>query len=305
MSDLLYRTGIAPINWSNEDKPELGASISLDQCLREIQEAGYSGTEPGYKFPETPDTMNQILKKYNLRLASSWFSTFFADHQSHSQQLHLLEQKLKFLKACGARCINLAECTRAIHGDQTRLLSDKPELTNAEWDRFLEGMDKASVLCEKYDILLTYHQHMGTVIQNEDELTRLLANTNPKTIGLCLDTGHLMYAGMDSYEIYCLYQHRVWHVHLKDLRNDVFKSVGQNTSFLDAVLKGIFTVPGDGLIDFVPLVSRLQKDRYKGWIIVEAEQDPERANPLDYAKTGMNYLKSLYIQTSEKAQEYQ
>ena len=293
------KLGVAPINWCNDDMPELGGDIPLDTCFMEMREAGYTGTEVGHKYPKNPEDLKNLIKNYDLEIASCWHSTFYADSSQHQKEHELLKNRLDFLNKVGSKCVNLSECTRTIHSDKAIYLNQKPHLSESEWDGFIAGIDKAAEICIQHGIKPAYHHHMGTVVQNLDEIKRLMDATDSKKLGLCIDTGHLSYAGIDPLDIIHQYGDRIAHVHLKDLRSEVLSSYGHKVSFLDAVLSGIFTVPGDGLIAFKPIIKAIMDLGYTGWFVVEAEQDPQKANPFEYARKSREYLEQTFHKLSE------
>lgn len=291
------KLGIAPINWSNDDLPELGGDIPLDVCLSEMCEAGFVGTEIGNKFPQDGKEIFTLLERHGLGLASAWHSTFFV-RDDFFDELDRLEKKLKVLSDAGASRINLCECTGSVHGDISQPLASRPRLTKKDWSRLCDRLNEAADLCERAGISVAYHHHMGTVIQNEDEIDELLSRTE-KGVGLCFDSGHLRFAGADPAKCWKKYGSRVTHVHLKDVRGIVESSLRRNSSFLDAVKAGVFTVPGEGDIDFGTLIKLMIESDYQGWMIVEAEQDPQKANPLEYACKAKVHLDAIFNSTKE------
>ncbi len=294
MKNSLVKIGIAPINWCNDDMPELGENITLEQCLSEMKATGYEGTELGHKFFKTADKLLPLLNTYNLSLASMWHSTYFVDNSDLERELDQLQQKIVFLIEMGATVINLAECSRTVHNKKDIALSKKPIFSIQEWDRLIFGLNRAGELCNKFGIKAAIHHHMGTGIQSLNEIDRLMENTDPNAVFLCADTGHLKFAGIDPLLVFRKYIDRIVHVHLKDLRGSVLEKVqAKDYSFLEAVLSHVFTVPGDGMIDFKPIFEILASSNYEGWLIVEAEQDPAWANPSQYAQSARNYLTNI------------
>lgn len=283
--------GIAPINWTNDDLPDLGGDIPLEQCLSEMSQAGYIGTELGNKFPKSGKAIREILAEYKLELASAWHSTFFLKN-SFLDEIQSLEIKLKTLEEAGAKRINICECSDAIHGLQDTLITRRPHIQHSDWRSFTQKLNEAGRLCADYGISLTYHHHMGTVIQDEPEVLRLLESTNDETVFLCFDSGHLTFAGSDPLAVWQRCSERVRHVHLKDVRAHKLSAAKMN-SFLKSVKDGVFTVPGDGSIDFNSLLKKILESHYAGWFIVEAEQDPKIANPLLYARNSYLHLQKL------------
>jgi inosose dehydratase len=207
-----------------------------------------------------------------------------------------VEEKVSFLKEANAEVINIAECSASVHSDINKSLASKPVLSDSDWELLIGSLNKAGEICNDYGIRLAYHHHMGTCIQTAEEIKRLLKFTDPNYVNLCVDTGHLYYAGIDPLKFIENNLERIKHIHFKDVRKEEFKKYDSSSdSFLNTVLSGIFTVPGDGCIDFTSIVKILQQNHYDGWIIVEAEQDPDKADPLHYATSARNYLNSISV----------
>ena len=289
------RFGIAPINWNNDDLPALGSGYSLERILSEMNQAGYEGTEFGNKFPKEASVLCEILETFNLKLASSWQSTYFVLNEQENE-LKNVEEKVSFLKEANAEVINIAECSGSVHSDINKSLASKPILSDSDWGLLIGSLNKAGEICNNYGIRLAYHHHMGTCVQTAEEIKRLLECTDANYVNLCVDTGHLYYAGIDPVVFIESNLDRIEHVHFKDVRKEEFKRYDSSSdSFLNTILSGIFTVPGDGCIDFSSIVKILQQNHYNGWIIVEAEQDPDKADPLHYAISARNYLDSIII----------
>lgn len=284
------RIGINPLTWTNDDMPELGANTPLETCLAEGKEAGYSGFELGYKFPRDPNVLGPILENHDLSLVSGWYSSKLLE-RSAEEEINALQDHLKLLKALKANVMVFCEVTGCVHGQKMVPVSQRPKMTETQWKDFLSKIEVVGQYLQSEGVALAYHHHMGTVIETEEDIDRLMNNTS-KSVSLLLDTGHLTYSGGNPINVAKRHTARIKHVHCKDIRPSVLQeSLKENLSFLDAVLKGTFTVPGDGFIDYVGLFDVLKDANYSGWLVVEAEQDPEVANPLKYAKLG--YLNLL------------
>ena len=283
------RLGISPIGWSNDDLPELGGDIPLDTCLAETSEAGFEGIELGHKFPRDPALLQSLLGDHELHLVSGWYSGRLLE-RSVAEELVSIEQQRALLAAMGSAVLVYAETSGGIAGDRTRPLSSRPSLADGDWRDFgIRLTELADRLAER-GIRLAYHHHMGTVVETADEIDRLMASTGG-SVGLLLDTGHLAFAGADPVDIAWRHGLRISHVHCKDVRPDVLaRARAADQSFLDSVIDGVFTVPGDGAIDFVAVLGALKAANYRGWLVVEAEQDPAKAPPLVYARRGFAYL---------------
>ena len=277
--------GIAPIGWTNDDMPELGAENTFQQCVSEMALAGFSGTEIGNKYPADAATLKHMLDVRGLRIASRWFSSFLIT-KPLEENIKAFEAELSFLAAVGAKAINVSEQSHSIQGmEKTPIFGHKYVMNEKEWKLLTDGLNALGKIASEKGFRLCFHHHMGTVVQTAEETSRMLDETDAKYVHLCYDTGHFVFTGADPVAILKKYVNRVGHVHLKDVRLPVLERVHkENLSFLTAVREGAFTVPGDGSIDFAPVFDLLDKANYTGWLLVEAEQDPAKANPFEYAK---------------------
>lgn len=283
------RLGISPISWSNDDLPELGGATPLETCLAEARLAGFEGIELGNKFPRNPAVLRPLLERHRLSLISGWYSGRLLE-RSVTEEMAAIEEHRALLAAMGCAVLVYAETTGSIAGDRGRPLSSRPHLGDADWFDFGRQLSELAAHLSQRGIRLAYHHHMGAVVENEAEIDRLMATTSA-AVGLLLDTGHLAFAGADPARLAHRYAHRIVHVHCKDVRSGVLARVrAGDPSFLDAVLDGVFTVPGDGCIEFAEVLAELAAAHYAGWLVVEAEQDPVKAPPLAYARLGFAHL---------------
>ena len=272
--------------------PELGGDTPLEQCLSEASEAGFSGIESGGKFPKKSNELIPLLDKYNLKLCSGWYGANLRIN-SVKEEIELIQDQLKLFQDCNAPCIVFAEVSDSIAGDPKRPLSTRPKMNNEEWNNYCKKISEIGKYLEDQGMPLAYHHHMGTVIETQQDTERLLENTSDQ-VKLILDTGHMLFAGGNSIKVANNFKDRIIHVHCKDMRKKVLEnSLKNDFSFRQAFLEGAFTVPGDGFIDYEPLLTFLKKSNYNGWLVVEAEQDPAKANPLEYARIGYNYLSNV------------
>ena len=283
------KLGVAPIAWSNDDMPELGGDTTLEQCLEEASQAGYIGIESGGKFPKNSSQLIPKLEKYNLKLCSGWYGANLRKNSVEDEK-NLIKAQLQLFKDCQAPCIVFAEVSGSIQSDPNRRLSTRPQMASDEWKKYCYKISEMGKYLEDQGMPLAYHHHMGTVIETQKDTERLLDNTH-ESVKLTLDTGHMFFAKGKSVKIIEDYKTRLKHVHCKDIRKNVLeKSLKEDLSFRGAFLEGAFTVPGEGCIDYKPLFDILKKNNYSGWLVVEAEQDPKKANPLEYAIKGYKYL---------------
>jgi len=286
--------GIAPIAWCNDDMPQLGAENTFRQTVSEMALAGFTGCEIGNKFPKDPEILKQQLDLRGLQVASAWFSSYLIT-ESLQRNEERFREALRFLKAAGADRINVSEQSYSIQGcmDVPILDSEKHIMNEEEWTALASGLDHLGRIAADESFRLCFHHHMGTVVQTVEETDRLMQMTDPDLVYLCYDTGHFTFAGEDPLVILRKYPERIGHVHLKDVRTDIRdQAKADHLSFLNAILRGVFTVPGDGDTDFAPVFRILSDTGYQGWLLVEAEQDPDVADPLKYAIQACNYLRS-------------
>ncbi|HWV92443.1 MAG TPA: myo-inosose-2 dehydratase [Burkholderiales bacterium] len=287
----MVRIGINPLTWTNDDLPELGEANSLETCLKEAKLAGYEGVELGRKFPRDAKVLGPILKPHGLNLVSGWYSARLLE-RSVEDEIKAMQSHAALLKALGAKVMVFCEVSRCVHGERKIPLSRRPKLAQKEWKQFGERLDAVAAELDKQGLKMAYHHHMGTVIQSEDEVDRMMGST--KSVGLLLDSGHLTFAGGDPMRALKRHAKRIVHVHCKDIRKDKLAAARkQDMSFLDAVLGDVFAVPGDGSIDFDPLLAELATHHYEGWLVVEADQDPAKAHPLTHARIGHDCLRPL------------
>jgi inosose dehydratase len=291
MKEKLVKLAIAPIGWTNDDLPELGGNIPFEQCVSEMALAGYEGSEVGNKYPKDVKALNKALGLRGLTICNAWFSSFLTTKPYKEVEAAFIKHR-DFLYAAGARVIGAAEQGHSVQGQAKSVFAAKPAFTDKEWGLLCDGLNKLGKKAAEKGMKLTYHHHMGTGVQTSAEIDRLMENTDPTLLSLLYDTGHLAFSGEDWLAVLDKYMPRIGHVHLKDMRNAVHKkAVKNNWSFLQSVKEGVFTVPGDGNIDFVPVFKALKKAKYSGWWVVEAEQDPAKANPLEYALKARSYIR--------------
>jgi inosose dehydratase len=286
------RLGISPIGWSNDDLLELGGATPLETCLTQARAAGFAGIELGNKFPREEASLRPILARQGLALISGWYSGRLLD-RSVDEEMAAIEPHLALLVALGCPVVVYAETTGGIAGDRSRGLSTRPRLRDGEWRDFGERLTDLAERLAGRGIRLAYHHHMGTIVESEADIASLMARTGD-AVGLLLDTGHTAYAGADPVGIARRHGDRIVHVHCKDVRRRVLERVLEDdASFLDAVVDGVFTVPGDGMVDFPGVLQALADAGYGGWLVVEAEQDPAKAPPFDYARLGFTNLGAM------------
>ena len=286
------KLGIAPIAWTNDDMPVLGKENTFEQCVSEMALAGFTGSEVGNKYPKDPEVLKKALELRGVEICNQWFSSFLITKPFEEVEKEFRAQ-LTFLKAMGAKVIGASEQSYSVQGQMdTPVFGHKYEMNDEEWDTFCTGMNKLGKIAkEEYGIALTFHHHMGTVVQSLAEVDRMMENTDPEYVSLLFDTGHFTYCGEDPLEVVKKYVHRIKHVHLKDIRPEVVEQVKkENMSFLAGVRAGAFTIPGDGCINYDPIFKVLEDAGYEGYMVVEAEQDPAKANPLEYAIRARKFI---------------
>lgn len=289
---ILYGTN--PIAWANDDDQSIGAHIPTEQILHEAGRLiGFDGIENGHRWPEDPAELKSLLAGYGLRFVSGWYSTHLLT-RSVEDEIAAVQGHLARLKANGCKVCIVCECSNTVHGSPDVAVNDRPRLTANEMAEFGARMEQFAAYLAKQGITLAYHHHMGTVVETPDEIDAFMAATGPAT-HLLFDAGHCTFGGGDPAEVLARHVGRVAHFHAKNIRRPVTERVrAEGMSFIQGVLAGAFTVPGDpeGEIDFVPLMRILADAGYDGWLVIEAEQDPEIRNPLDYQTMGLKALKA-------------
>ena len=284
---LKAKLGMSPIAWWNDDLPQLSDDVSLEECLRQSRSAGFTGMEKGRRFPESAAEMLPILKKADVTLCGGWFSGTIVNESVEANKQRI-KPMIELFKAVDAPCIVYGEVGRSIQGDQSKPLATKPKLSDAEMKDYGAKMSDFASWVEAQGMPLVYHHHMAAVVETEPELDAFMASSS---ISLLFDAGHMAFAGGDV--LRCIDKHhaRIKHVHTKDVRMEVINKLDRTKeSFLDAVIKGAFTVPGDGSLDFAAIVKKLAGYKYEGWFVVEAEQDPKKAPPIKMAEIGHKEL---------------
>jgi myo-inosose-2 dehydratase len=287
---MTIRIGANPIGWSNDDMLEIGGDIPLERCLKEARDAGFTGMELGNKFPREALALKPVLAEFGHDLVSGWYSTALLTRDVDAE-MEAARGHIDLLKAMGCKVLIAAETSNATHTDRQRPLSARPVLAHDDWPRFAERMTAFAEAVRAEGLQLVYHHHMGTIVEREADIDRLMALTG-EAVHLLLDVGHATWGGADPARLARHHRARIGHVHCKDIREEVMLAANAGDwSFLDAVLAGVYTVPGDGMIDFVRVLKELPG--YSGWIVVEAEQDPKKAEPARYAKLGHDNLKDF------------
>jgi inosose dehydratase len=284
---MTIRIGANPIGWSNDDMRELGADTSLETCLAEAKQVGFEGMELGHKFPREARALAAALAPFGLACISGWHSAELLRRDADAE-LAALRPHLDLLKAMGSNVLVFAETSNAIHGDRSARLSGRPMMADGAWAEFGRRMTTVADATLREGVRLVYHHHMGTIVQSPQDIDALMTATG-SSVHLLLDTGHATWGGADPAALARRYRERISHVHTKDVRRAVQQqSVEEDWSFLDSVVAGVYTTPGDGSVDFVRVFRELPG--YSGWVVIEAEQDPAKANPLNYAEFGFANL---------------
>jgi len=292
------RIGINPISWSNDDLPALGGETSLDTALSEGAEIGYQGFELGNKFPREPEALKAKLAEYGVACVSGWYSGRLAEG-GLEEEIARCHQHMAKLQHNGCKVVVYGEVAGSIQGAMDVPLAQRPRFADdAQWQAYGQRLSSfGEHLQARYGLTLAYHHHMGAYVESPEDVDRLMAVTGP-TVGLLFDTGHAYYGGaQDPVALLKKHLSRVVHVHCKDVRAQVVAMArNDGWSFLNGVLNGTFTVPGDGVIDFERVLRTLHGGGYEGWLVVEAEQDPAVAPSYEYASKGYQTLARLVAQ---------
>jgi inosose dehydratase len=288
--------GVTPTLWWNDDFPELDAGITFGQAVSEMALAGFEGCSVGHKYPTEPAVLATELGRRGLRVSEPWTSTFFTLNEMHDRTVADFHRSLDFIRAMNGTDVVVAELGRTSHTQPVALAPNRAVFDDEQWAALASGLDELGKIARDEGMRLCYHHHMGTGVQTRADVDRLMAMTDPDLVHLLLDTGHIHFAGDDPLSLADAYAERISHVHLKNIRQPVMdEALANGYSFEEAIKHGVFTVPGDpeGCIDFEAILNLLADRGYRGWLVVEAEQDPSTANPLDYARTARAYLRDV------------
>lgn len=296
------RLGISPINWINNDMDDLGDFYDVETMLTDMRKLGFSGTEMSRKFPEDPETLKRLLARHGLVLSGAWVTVQFSSGWEKEEDFARFQSHIQFLRSMGSEYAVVCDGGGSLHwdarGQRTRVRRHDDEA----WRRLAVGLHRAGEYARKFGVRLAYHPHFGTAVESQEEIDRLMAMTDPELVSLLLDTGHIFAGGGDPVKAIRKHGHRIHCVHLKDVRREVLEEVRKKKMvFLDAVRRGMFTTPGDGCIDFRPIFEALHDVGYQGWMVIEAEQDPRRADPVRYAKAAKEYVESLLDTTARQS----
>ena len=283
------KIGINPISWSNDDLPSLGGEIPLDTALSEGKAIGYKGFELGKKFPRDPDTLRELMAGYGLEVISGWYSGKLA-RRSADEEIKAVGKHLDLMARNGCQVMVYGEVADAIQGEPVALHKRPRFRTDRDWQDYADRLTRFARFTLEHGVQVAYHHHMGAYVQSPEDIDRLMALTGDE-VGLLFDSGHATFGGGDALELLTRHIDRVCHVHCKDVRPSIM-NVARNRHwpFLQAVLNGVFTVPGDGMLDFDALLEVLHRHGYRGWLVVEAEQDPAVAPSYRYAELGYRHL---------------
>ncbi|NOD31574.1 myo-inosose-2 dehydratase [Ruegeria atlantica] len=283
------KIGISPIAWQNDDLPDLTAAYTMEQALKEAREIGYTGVERGQRMPADTEGLRAYLDANDIALCGGWCSGSTLVNDLHAEIAVVREQVEQFV-ALNSPCIVYAECSNTVQGQIGTPVNDRPKLSRDEVLAYAGRLTELAKWMADQGMPMAYHHHMGTIIESEDEVNWLMEGSGPE-LSLCFDTGHLLFGGGDVMATLNRWGDRVHHVHFKDIRPEIVQDTRENNrSFLDAVIAGAFTVPGDGCIDFQAVANALKAMDYNGWIVVEAEQDPAKAPPYEYSKMGYDHI---------------
>lgn len=286
------RIGINPITWTNDDVPELGGDTPLETCLAETREAGYAGTELGGKFPRQSSMLKPIMDRFGLKVISGWYDGR-CDEKDVAAEMDAIGPHLQLLKDMGSAHVVYADISRGRYGAIWGPVSQRPRLSADEWPAYGRKLTELAEKMAGFGVRMAFHHHMGTIVESDEDVGLLMKHTG-EAVGLLYDTGHSAFSGGDPLALIKRHVNRVVHVHCKDVRKPVLdRARREDMSFMDAVIAGIFTVPGDGFIDYPAILGVLADNTYSGWLVVEAEQDPKKAHPLTYAKMGFANLSRL------------
>ncbi|WP_312601291.1 MULTISPECIES: myo-inosose-2 dehydratase [Pseudomonas] len=303
MTNSPVKIGINPISWSNDDLPSLGGETPLSTALREGKEIGYQGFELNGKFPKTPEGVRDVLGQYGLELVSGWYSSLMA-HRSAEDEIKDIAEHCRLLAENNTKVLVYGEVAGSIQSKRVPLVERPRFYTDEQWKVYGDKLTALARFTQSQGVRLAYHHHMGAYVESPEDIDRLMEVTGEE-VGLLFDAGHCYMGGGDPLAVLKKHIDRVCHVHFKDVRKNVVQLARNNQwSFPDCIVNGTFTVPGDGDIDFAPLLDTLYAANYRGWLVVEAEQDPAVAPSYLYAQKGYETLRALVSRANARLTLY-
>jgi len=283
------KIGISPIAWQNDDLPDITKDFTMEQALREAREIGYTGVERGQRMPHDTEGLRAYLDGNDIALCGGWCSGNSLNND-FAAECDATRQQVEQFIALNAPCIVYAECSNTVQGMIDVPVNNRPKMDRDDIRAYGAKISELAKWMADQGMPMAYHHHMGSIIESEDDVNWLMDGSSAD-LHLCFDTGHLLFGGGDVMATLDRWGDRVHHVHYKDIRPAIVRDVRDNNrSFLDAVMAGAFTVPGDGCIDFDAVTRALKAMYYNGWIVVEAEQDPAKAPPYEYSKLGYDNI---------------
>lgn len=290
------RFGITPTGWWNDDFLDIDIGIPFGQCVSEMALAGFEGCSVGHKYPTDTAVLKRELDLRGLRVSEPWTSTYFTIERMYEKTIADFHASLDFIKTMGGTDLVVAELGGSSHQQPVALVPNRPIFTERQWDALVTGLNQLGRIADDAGMRLCYHHHMGTGVMTRADVDRLMAMTDAARVHLLVDTGHITFAGDDPLDLVRAHAKRIKHVHLKNIRRPVMEeALRQELSFKESILAGVFTVPGDpeGSVDFPPILEALAESDFEGWLVVEAEQDPAKGSPLQYAKMARAYLREV------------
>lgn len=295
---LLYnvRVGAHPICWCNDDMHDLGDEYSFEQIIDEMAMAGYAGTELGRKYPRDSKALRAALRRRGLVLTSAWSDIMFAADDIAEKYYESFKEQARFLADMGCRQVIVAEGGGSTCWDprEDRRKLGVKKLDDEGFKKLADGLNRCGDFTKNLGMQCVLHVHTGTVVETAEETEKVLNLTDADKVFILADTGHLHYCNVDVPGFFSAFADRIKYVHLKDIRQDVLNMVRQfGLDFNSSVRVGVFTVPGDGCIDYKAVFRILAEKEYQGWMVVEAEQNPAYANPLRYATMARKYIREL------------
>ena len=289
---MAIKIGISPIAWQNDDLPAMTADFTMDQALADSRDIGYLGVERGQRMPTDTEGFRAYLDRYDLALCGGWCSGGLLGRSVEDERAAMQAQVTQFVDLASPVLV-YAECSNTVQGAQGTPVNARPKMTRDEVTDYARRLTEVAKWTADQGTPLSYHHHMGSMIEDSDDVDWLM-DASGDALGLCFDTGHMRFGGGDVMAVLNRWSHRVNHVHFKDIRHDVTRRArDEDLSFLDAVIAGAFTVPGDGAIDFHAVAAKLKDMEYDGWIVVEAEQDPAKADPKTYSQMGYDHIRQV------------
>jgi inosose dehydratase len=291
------RVASAPVSWGITEIKGLKADLPYGQVMDEIREAGYEGTElgPWGFYPTDPDKLRRELSSRGLSMVGAFVDVPIHDPARFDEGRQAVRQVLPLLSALNAPVLILSAQQTPERAAIAGRVKPSEGLSDEQWKRAGAYLAELARMAHDAGLDATFHHHAGTYVETPQEIERLFQEVDPDLIGLCLDTGHLVFGGGDNTEFLSRHANTVRHLHLKNIDAGVLQRVRESDMrYLQSVRAGVFAPLPAGAIDIPNVIEQAHDAGYDGWMVVEQDVDltqPNHPDPLQGASAARRYIR--------------